>query len=88
MGWGVGPVEDEVRAREDGADGFTLHPDSFAVDYPDHFEAFFVCEAQVLFDDCFDVAWPNGMKIEDVRDLDLDRVWKRIIKVIFIHAWI
>jgi len=84
--WGVGPVEDEVGAGEDGADGFTLHADSFAVNDPHHLEAFLMGQTQVLFDDCFNITWTNGVEIEDVGDLDLDRVWERIVRIYAVHG--
>ena len=85
MRWGVGPVEDEFGAREDGADGFTLDADSFAVNDSHGLEAFFTRQAQVLFDDCFNVARRNRVEIEDVRDFDLDRLWKWIVRIHVVH---
>src|ERR1044072_4753406 len=76
LGWRVGPVEDEVGACEDGAYGFTLDTNSFAVNNPHYLESLFVGQAQVFPDDGFDIARSKRVEIDDVVDLDLERLWK------------
>ena len=88
MRWGVGPVEDEFGACEDGADGFTLDADSFAMNNPHDLESLFMGQVQVLLHHGFNIAGSDGVEIQDVRDLYFHRVRKRIIDLIFIHTLI
>ena len=43
-------------------------------------------QSQVLFDYRFNIAWRNCMEIENVSDLDLNRLRKRIIEIILVHT--
>ena len=44
-------------------------------------------QTQVFLDDCFDVAWRNRVQIEDIRNLDLYRIWERIVEIFIVHKF-
>jgi len=65
-----------------------LHADALAVDYSNAPESLFVGQSQILFDDRFDIARRDGVKIKDVGDLDLHRLRERVIGIDFTYTLI
>jgi hypothetical protein len=66
-------------------DHLALHADPFAVNYPRAFKTFLMGQLQVFLDQAFHVARRDGMKIEDVRNLDFHWFREGVVKIIFVH---
>lgn len=86
MGRRVCPIDDEGRAREDGADGCALHAASLAVNEAHATEAEPVRLAQVFFDHTPHVAGRDDVQIEDICYLKLDRFGKWIVEINFVFV--
>lgn len=85
FGRGIRKTLDEGRAREDAPDGFALYADAFAVYETHGSEPRASRFEQVRFDDAFDIARRDGVKVEDIADFESNRFGKGIegIEVVF-----
>lgn len=78
LGWGVGEVFDEGRARENRADCLALNADALAVNDPDGSEAFASRFQKKLFDDGAHLARAYGVEVEHVRYLQAYGLGERV----------
>ena len=81
---GIGPICNKRCASEDSANNLALHANAFAMNDSHGAKACLMGLMQVFLDHALHITWWNRVQVDNVGNLDLDRLGKRIESINFV----